>query len=160
MKIARTLKKGLPLLGAATFAVAAVAAVAAVPAHADTAYGYYGTPGPNPWVAYPAYPQARAYAVLKQRQAQLDQRQDTQMERILNGMGSGRLTLREAAGLLREHVATANLERQFMFDGRLGPHELAMLELRLNEAARHITFEQQDRDRAHAPGYPGGYDRR
>ncbi|MGA7180368.1 MAG: hypothetical protein WBX11_12375 [Thiobacillaceae bacterium] len=98
--------------------------------------------------------------------AQLDQRQDQQMQRILNGMESGKLTLREAVGLLRKHLAIANLERSYMADGRLGPNELVSLEQRPAEAERHITFEQRDREEAPPVGRPGdmgrpgGYDRR
>ncbi len=141
---------------------------AAVPGQADDGYGYYSArpnpgawsgsaPNVNPWMNNPGFQQARFAAAMKQRQAQLDQRQDAQMQRILNGMESGRLTLREATGLLREHIAIANLERGFMADGRLGPNELASLEQRLNEAERQITFEQRDREKTaqmHRPGEP------
>ncbi len=63
----------------------------------------------NPWMANPAYQQARIAAEMRERQIQLDQRQDKQMERILNGMENGKLTLREAVDLLREHVDIANI---------------------------------------------------
>jgi hypothetical protein len=169
MKITTSLK-ALSLLGVASMTLAAAS-------HANDGYGYYGgTPNPapwygsvpnaNPWLVNPAYQQARVLATLKQRQAQLDQRQDGQMLRILNGMESGKLTSREAVGLLREHLAIANLERRYMVDGRLGPNELASLEQRLAEAERHITFEQRDRERTGPAGHPGNggrpgeYDRR
>jgi hypothetical protein len=170
MKITTTLKN-LSLLGLTGLTLAAATS------QADNGYGYYGgpqnpnpwygvAPNANPWMGNPAYEQARIVATIKQRQAQLDQRQDQQMQRILSGMESGKLTSSEAVGLLREHLAIANLERSYMADGRLGPNEVVSLEQRLAEAERHITFEQRDRENA-APvgrpgemGRPGGYDRR
>jgi hypothetical protein len=170
MKITTTLKN-LSLLGLTSLTLVAATS------QADNGYGYYGgpqnpnpwfgtAPNANPWMTNPAYEQARIVATMKQRQAQLDQRQDQQLQRILNGMESGKLTLGEAVGLLREHLAIANLERSYMADGRLGPNELVSLEQRLAEAERHITFEQRDREQAPPVGRPsdmgrpGGYDRR
>lgn len=149
MKIT-TLLKTLSLLGLTGLSLTAA------PSQADNGYGYYGgAPIPNPWMAYPAYQQARIVATLKQRQAQFDQRQDAQMQRILNGMESGKLTSREAVALLREHLAIANLERRYMVDGRLGPDELSSLERLLTEADRHIMFEKRDREIAAPVGRPG-----
>jgi hypothetical protein len=161
MKIATTMKT-LTLLGLTTLTLTAA------PSQADNGYVFFGRapmtdpvpwgavpPNANPWLNNAAFQQARFAAVVKQRQAQLDQRQDTQMQRILNGMDSGRLSSREAAGLLREHLAIADLERNFMSDGRLGPDELASLERRLSDAERHITFEQNDREKAAPGGHPG-----
>lgn len=159
MKITTTLKT-LSLLGLTGLTLGAATS------QADNGYGYYGgapnpnpwygvAPNANPWMANPAYEQARILATMKQRQAQLDQRQDNQMQRILSGMESGRLTSREAVGLLREHLAIANLERSYMADGRLGPNELVSLEQRLAEAEKHITFEQRDRENAPPVGRPG-----
>lgn len=175
MKITTALKT-LSMFGLSSMALVSASG------HADTGYGNYGAvpnpnpwygvvPNSNPWMANQAYHQARFLAALKQRQEQLDQRQDAQMQRILNGMESGKLTSREAVVLLREHLAIANLERRYMADGRLGPNELASLEQRLAEAEKHITFERRDRERAaptdrpgdgDRPGYdrPGEYDRR
>ncbi len=159
MKIATTLKT-LSLIGLTTLTLAAVTS------RADNDYGNYGrAPNPNPWagpapyanpwMANPAFQQAQILAAMKQRQAQLDQRQDAQMQRILSGMDSGRLTSKEAAGLIREHLSIANLERNYLSDGRLGPNELVSLEQRLAEAERHITFEQNDRERVAPIGRPG-----
>jgi hypothetical protein len=159
MKISTTLKT-LTMLGLTTLTLAATSS------QADNGYGYYGgnpypnpwiggAPNANPWMANPAMQHARFLAALKQRQEQLDQRQDAQMQRILSGMDSGQLTSREAAGLIREHLAIANLERTFMADGRLGPEELSSLEQRLAEADRHIMFEKHDREQSGPMGKPG-----
>ena len=164
MKIAATLKT-LSILGLTTLALSAASS------QADNGYGYYGgnpnsnpwigaAPNANPWLANQAFQQARYLAAMKQRQAELDQRQDAQMQRILSGMDSGKLTSREAADLLREHLAIANLERSYMSDGRLGPDELISLEQRLAEADRHIMFEKHDREQSRPMGRPGDMDRR
>jgi len=159
MKIATTLKT-LTLLGLTSLTLAAGVS------QADNGFVYYERapmPSPwagnaqhaNPWMANPAYQQARIAAELKERQMQLDQRQDRQMERILNGMENGKLTLREAADLLREHVAIANMERKFISDGRLGPRELVILEKRLDEASKRIMIEKKDREKVAQIDRPG-----
>lgn len=142
MKIATTMKT-LTLLGLTALTLGAASG------QADTGYFYYGAnQNVNPWLSGPAYQQARYLASMKERQQQLDQRMDTQLQRILSGMDEGRLTLREASGLLREHLSISALERNYMADGRLGPQELANLEQRLDEANRHIMFEKHDREQA------------
>ena len=159
MKITTSLKT-LTMLGLATLSLAAGSS------HADNGYGYYGAnqnpnpwlgagPNANPWMANQGMNQARLLVAMKQRQEQLDQRQDAQMQRILNGMENGKLTMREATALIREHLAIANLERQYMADGRLGPNELVQLEQRLAEADRNIKFESNDREQAGKPGDKG-----
>jgi hypothetical protein len=150
-----TTAKTLAMLGVASLTLAAASS------RADGGYGYLsGNPNVNPWLASPAYQQANYLAAMKQRQAQLDLRQDDQMQRILGGMENGRLSMREAAGLLREHLAISALERNYLADGRLGPGELVSLEQRLAEADRHIVFESNDRDHAGQMGRPGDRDHR
>lgn len=126
---------------------------------ADTGY-YYGT-NPNPWLRGPAYPPPpNYYAAMRERLARLEQRQDTQLQRILTGMERGQVTMREAVDLLREHLAIAALERRYLADGRMGPAELAELERRLDEASRHIKFETRDRERDGRHPYPDPWGRR
>jgi hypothetical protein len=144
-----TVVKTLTLLGLTSLTLAAA------PSQADNGFVYFGTnpggypaanPAANPWLAGPAYQQARYVASMKERQAQMDQHMDAQLQRIIGGIENGRLTARESVGLLREHLAISSLERNYMADGRLGPGELANLEQRLAEADRHIVFEKNDRD--------------
>jgi len=150
-----TTAKTLAMLGLASLTLAAASS------QADGGYGYYGAnPNVNPWIASPAYQQAGYLAAMKQRQAQLDQRQDAQMQRILGGMETGRLTMREAVDLLREHLAISVLERNYLADGHLGPGELVSLEQRLAEADRHIVFESSDREHAGQMGRFGDRDHR
>lgn len=110
--------------------------------------GYWGgyQPSNNPWLNNP--PPARHQGDLRERIAQLDKRQDSQMQRILAGMENGQLNMREATALLREHLAISNMERRYLADGRLGPNELRDLEQRLDEANRHIRLERRDREQS------------
>lgn len=177
MKIATPLKS-LALLGLTAFTLASPVS------QAQTGFIYFGStpshptaPNVNPWMMNPAMQQARFQAEMKQRHAELDKRQDAQMQRILQGMDNGRLTAREAAGLIREHLMIANLERRYLSDGRMGPDELADLEKRLKIAEQNIRFESRDREvtvtiQKNEPprrddirhpgdyGYPGDYGRR
>ncbi|NTV95060.1 MAG: hypothetical protein HGA75_06535 [Thiobacillus sp.] len=150
MKASTTLKT-LAVLGLTSMTLMAGAA------QADNGYGYGnygGYPNANPWMNGQVNQQARFQFAMRERLAQLDQRQDAQMQRILAGMENGRLTMKEATGLLREHLAIGNLERKYLADGRLGPNELQDLEQRLETANRHIQFEKNDREQQR-----GGMDR-
>jgi hypothetical protein len=155
MKLTTSLKT-LAMLGLTTLTLAA---------GSSQANGGFVSFGGNahPWVSHSAVHQGRYQAEMKQRHAQLDQRQDAQMQRILKGMDNGKLTSREAADLLREHLAIANMERSFLADGRLGPNELAHLEKRLDIAAKNIKWEIRDRERMASlagldhPRKPGAY---
>lgn len=146
MKFATSLKT-LTLAGLTAMTLAAPAS------QADTGYVYFGSNASpwaggqaNPWMANPAMQQARFQAEMKQRHEELNQRQDEQMEHILRGMDKGRLTTSEAATLIREHLAIANLERKYVADGRLGPNELVDLEKRVADAGRRIVMESRDRE--------------
>ncbi len=104
--------------------------------------GYRGYQNP-----YMPAPQPHHNVSFKQQLDEFDLRMDRQLQRILNGMEQGKITLREATALLREHQEINALERQYMRDGRLGPRELADLDRRLDVASRHIQWEKQDRER-------------
>lgn len=96
---------------------------------------------------------------LKQQIERLDARLDRQLQRILDGMESGRLNMREAIQLLREHQDINALERQYLRDGRLGSRELADLDRRLDQAAYNIHMEKHDYDRAGFNGHNEGWRR-
>ncbi len=153
MKFTTTVKT-LTMLGLTSLTLAAA------PSQADNGYLYFGGyPNTNPWMNGPAYQQARYQAAIKERLAQLDLRQDAQLQRILGGMEDGRLSMREAVSLIREHVAIAVMERKYLADGRLGPNELRDLEMRLEEANRHILFEKNDREQRGPAGRPNDWGR-
>jgi hypothetical protein len=107
----------------------------------------------NPWLSVPAYQPMHHRGSFRQQAQAFDQRLDAQLQRILHGMETGLLTMRETAALLNEHVAINALERQYLADGRFGPFELRDLEARLDRASKHIFFEKQDGD------HRGGADR-
>lgn len=149
MKVARTLKT-LTILGLTTLTLGAASS------QADSGYYPYqgANPYANPWLNAPAYQYARHQVNLRERQAQLDQRLDNQLQRILKGMEAGKVSMREATALLREHLEINALERRYVADGRLGPNELAELDRRLDAANRHIVFEAHDRDQRGPVGGP------
>jgi len=171
MKLTTSLKT-LAMLGLTTLTLAAGSS------QANGGFVVFGS-NSNTWASNPAVHPTRyeardevrdevryktRYQVeMKHRQAQLNLRQDAQMQRILKGMDNGKLTSREAADLLREHLAIANMERNFLVDGRLGANELAHLEKRLDIAAKNIKWEIRDRERMASlagfedPRKPGTY---
>lgn len=103
-----------------------------------------GRPFGNPWLQPPAPVKASHHPVSKVDLERYEARQDKQLERILMGMERGHLNRAEATSLLREHLAIATLERQYLADGRLGPRELDELERRLDQAGRRIREEVRD----------------
>lgn len=109
--------------------------------------------------SYMPAPQAHYEAGFKQRVDQFDARMDNQLQRVLQGMESGKLTMKEAIRLLQEHQAINALERQYLRDGRLGPRELFDLDQRLDQASRNIFWEKHDYDRAGAYGRHDGWRR-
>jgi hypothetical protein len=133
MKTANTVKT-LCLVGVTSLGLYAGAS------HAD----FDGHRGPNPTMHVP---QMQHNMGFRQQMAQFDQRLDNQLQRILNGMETGRLTKKETIQLLREHQAINALERQYLADGRLGPNELSDLDRRLDQASRNILFENRDAER-------------
>lgn len=142
---AATPMKTLVMFGATALTLAAGAA------QAD--FGRPDFPPGNPWLNGPSYQQAKYYNAMKTQLDRFDARQEQQLQRILSGMEQGKLTLRESAELLREHLAISALERQYMADGTLGPREMRELEERLDRASKHIFFEVKDGDRPGArPG--------
>lgn len=135
MNIAKTVKI-LCVLGVSSLGLAAGAS------QADW-QGYRGGYN-NPYM--PA-PQVERHVEFRQQLDQFDARMDRQLQRILHGMEQGKLTLREATDLLREHQEINALERLYMRDGRLGPRELADLDRRLDMAGQHIRWEKRDLER-------------
>ncbi|HNA30113.1 MAG TPA: hypothetical protein PLL19_11130 [Thiobacillaceae bacterium] len=137
MNIAKTVK---------TLSIVAVTSLGLYAGASQADYeGYRGNP-------YMPPPPVRLEGSLLQQINQLDARLDSQLQRILDGMESGGLNMREAIWLLRENQAINALERQYLRDGRLGPYELADLDRRLDQASSHIYAEKHDDDRA---GYHG-----
>jgi hypothetical protein len=83
---------------------------------------------------------------------QIDERQDNQLDRILAGLRSGKLTQNEFFNLMQEQRSIRQQERQFLTDGFLGPREFESLNHALNRADEHIRFEKHDQETRN--GYP------
>jgi hypothetical protein len=143
MNIAKTVKT-LCIVGVASLGLQAGASLA----------DYEGYRGYNPYM-----PSHQSYqdATFRAQVEQFDARMDRQLQRILNGMESGKVTMKEAIRLLQEHQAINALERQYSRDGRLGPRELMDLDRRLDQANSNIFWEKHDYDRAGFNGRPGGW---
>jgi hypothetical protein len=136
MKFANTMKT-LCIVGLTTLGLSAGTG------HADfDGFGQRGYQNP-----YMPTPEVRHPQGFRQQIGQFELRMDQHLQRILYGMESGRLTMREAVGLLREHQAINALERQYLADGRLGPRELFDLDRRLDQASRNIAMEMRDSER-------------
>ncbi len=75
----------------------------------------------------------------------VDVRQDRQMDRILRGISSGRLSSRESVDLLEEQREINRLERRYRVDGELSKFEYRDLSDRLDRAAYRIDRELNDK---------------
>lgn len=74
-------------------------------------------------------------------------RQSEQLARIERGFHRGRITRWEHRRLMAEQHDISAMERAFVSDGFLSPHERAELHRRLDIAARHIFAEAHDGER-------------
>lgn len=122
-------------------AAAALLISAAVSAHAD-GFGYgradYGRP-----VMQPAYATQHPLAGLRE----INFRQAEQRERIERGFHRGAITRWEFRRLMAEQQDIQAMERAFVADGFLSPHERAELHRRLDFASQHIVFQAHDHQR-------------
>lgn len=122
-------------------ATAAIAAAASVPAMADGPHGYgygYGRP-----VVAPAYVAQHPFAGLRE----INQRQAEQRTRIEAGFHRGAITRWEFRRLMAEQQDIQAMERAFVSDGFLSPHERATLHRRLDMASSHIFADAHDHQR-------------
>lgn len=86
---------------------------------------------------------------------EIDERQDRQMDRILNGFYERRITPQEFRRLMDGQRDIQKMERGFLADGLLSRHEYRRLDLALNAASRSIFREGHDVQRS---PYQGGWD--
>ena len=119
-----------------TLATAAALAVA-TSAMADGPHGY-GRPAVSP-----AYAQQYPLAGLRD----INFRQEEQRARIERGFHRGAITRWEFRRLMAEQHDIQAMERAFVADGFLAPHERAELHRRLDIASSHIFFEAHDHQR-------------
>lgn len=93
----------------------------------------------------------RALAESQRLASQIDDRQDNQFDRIMQGFRSGRLTQNEFFNLMQEQRSIHKQERQYLADGWLTPREFDALNQSLDQAGAHIRYEKHDRDAAYNP---------
>lgn len=87
--------------------------------------------------------------------SEVNDRQDRQMDRILNGLYERRITAKEFRKLMDRQRDIRRMERQFLADGLLSRFEYQKLDAALDAASRGIYKEAHD-DQGR-PGYGGGY---
>jgi hypothetical protein len=123
-----------------------VAALGGSLAQADTTIEIERRPAPG-WNDGPRFPPPPKPFPIRsgELEERIDQRQDDLMERIIQGIDSGRLNGRESASLLREQRDIGRLESRYLADGYLSRAEYRDLEDRLDAAERRIFREKHDR---------------
>jgi hypothetical protein len=78
-------------------------------------------------------------------EARINQRQDRQQQRIVNGIQDDSLTARETAGLVKQQASIRQYERRSRADGNgLSPVERARIEQRQDRASRNIYRQKHD----------------
>lgn len=144
MKTANLVKK-LGLITLTGLALAAASAQA------------HGWGGHNPYLVVQSAPQhddqrgfggrfERDFSPRQDNHANIDMRQQQQMQRIQKGMASGQLSHHEARDLLREQREIERAQRYYLADGRLSRDEWISLDRMLDQAAASIREEKQDRN--------------
>ncbi len=74
----------------------------------------------------------------------IDARQQRQLEQIMHGLRSGKLSRHEADGLILEQRKIERMQRHFLADRRLDRDEWLALDRRLDHAAEDIRAEKRD----------------
>lgn len=89
---------------------------------------------------------------------EINDRQDQQHDRILDGFYDKRITMREFRRLMDQQRDIRNMERTFLADGFLTRFEYQKLDAALDNASRSIYKEAHDAQGR--PGYAEGYGNR
>ena len=117
--------------------VAAAAFATLTPALANGPHGYGRV------TVQPAYVSQHPLAGLRE----INQRQAVQHARIDQGFRHGTITRWEYRRLMAEQRDIQAMERAFVADGFLSPHERGELHRRLDLASQHIVIEARDHQR-------------
>jgi hypothetical protein len=116
-------------------------------AQAETTIEIQRHPAPG-WNDGPHFPprvdDVRQDARSDKRQERIDLRQDDMLERILNGIESGRMDRRESVSALRDLRDIGKLERAYLADGYLSSAEFQNLDDRLDTAERRLFRDKRD----------------
>jgi hypothetical protein len=78
----------------------------------------------------------------------IDQRQESQQQRLNRGVTSGALTEKEAARLQNEQDRIQKAEDKAAADGKVTRKERARIEHRQDQASKHIYRQKHDRQTA------------
>jgi hypothetical protein len=102
----------------------------------------------------PGYGNHPAFQESLRMKNEINERQDRQLDRILNGFYDKRITLVEFRKLMDEQQNIRKMERGFMVDGFINRHEFQKLDTALDTASRNIFHQaHDDDDRNGRPGY-------
>jgi hypothetical protein len=77
--------------------------------------------------------------------AAINDRQESQIDRIVEGVNNGSITKNEFINLMAQQKKVSNQERQFLADGFLSQEEFARLNAALDQASQGIRSERRDR---------------
>jgi hypothetical protein len=77
--------------------------------------------------------------------AAINDRQEQQLDKIVEGVNIGRITKDEFTNLMAQQKQISNQERQFLTDGFFSQDEFAQLNAALDQAERSIRSERRDR---------------
>ena len=124
-------------------ATAALALATSAMADGPRSYGYGYSNGYGRPAVQPAYAPQHPFAGLRE----INQRQAEQRARIDAGFHRGVITRWEFRRLMAEQHDIQGMERAFVADGFLTPHERNELHRRLDIASQHIFIEAQDHQR-------------
>lgn len=141
-----------------SLSLAAVMAVSAgAVAHGNDETPRYGHPGGFPGMGNAqTFPQHPAFQENLRLINEVNERQDTQVDRILKGFYDKRINPMEFRKLMDEQQAIRKMERNFLGDGMLSRHEFKKLDDALDSASRNIAREGHDAQGQHGWGNPYG----
>jgi hypothetical protein len=138
-----------------TLAIAALSSLTLLAgASQANSWGDHATHFATPYAAYsaersgfaPASYDHGASRDFKPREAShvIDNRQQTQMEKIMHGLRVGSLSQIEARKLVHEQSEIERLQRDYLADRHLSRNEWIELDQRLDRAERNIRSEKRD----------------
>lgn len=119
----------------------------------------FGNDGPRfGYSSGPTFNQHPAFQESLRLMNEVNERQDKQMDRILDGLYEKRINPHEFRKLMDEQRAIRGMERQFLADGFLNRFEYQKLNAALDAAKRNIFQEAHDGQGHHGHGgWNSGY---
>jgi hypothetical protein len=109
----------------------------------------------GPRFGFPGHSDSPAFRQSLELIKNVNDRQDRQLERILDGFYDKRINPVEFRKLMDEQTEIRRMERSFMADGFLNRFEFQKLDDALDAASKHIFVDAHDGN--DKPGYGYGY---